>query len=153
MVFGKPGDLPRVQSKLDQIGQQVHEIKGLWIAPASPGLEARLIGGTTTVDRNSSNTFRSEINTAMASSPDALGIISWNEFSENSYIEPSHKNGTQYLDTFSQTLKAARPKIVEFGSSIPQRAFSEIFTGSRLVALGELDDLILVSMVIIILRR
>ena len=148
-----PATYPGYQEKLDQMGQLVHENKGLWIAPAAPGFDARLIGGTTVVNRNSGDTFRTEINTAMASSPDALGIISWNEFSENSYIEPSQKYGTQYLDILSQTLNTPGPKIVEFDSSIPDRTFNEIIPGSRLVALGGLGGLILVSLVIIILRR
>ena len=148
-----PATYPGYQDKLNQMGQLVHENKGLWIAPAAPGFDARLIGGTTIVDRNSGDTFRTEINTAMASSPDALGIISWNEFSENSYIEPSQKYGTQYLDILSQTLDTPGPKIVEFDSSIPDRTFNEIIPGSRLVALGGLGGLILVSLVIIILRR
>jgi hypothetical protein len=36
------------------------------------------------------------------SSPDVLGLISWNEFSENSYIEPSQKFGTRYLDVMRE---------------------------------------------------
>ncbi len=148
-----PATYPGYQTKLDQMGQLVHQNNGLWIAPAAPGFDARLIGGTTVVDRNNSDTFRTEINAAMASSPDALGIISWNEFSENSYIEPSQKYGTQYLDILSQVLKVPGPKIAEFDSSIPDRIFSEVIPGSRLIALGGLIGLILVCLVIIIRRR
>jgi hypothetical protein len=148
-----PATYPGYQNKLDQMGQLVHQNNGLWIAPAAPGFDARLIGGTTVVDRNNSDTFRTEINAAMASSPDALGIISWNEFSENSYIEPSQKYGTQYLDILSQILKVPGPKIAEFDSSIPDRIFSEVIPGSRLIALGGLIGLILVCLVIIIRRR
>ncbi|HEX9091490.1 MAG TPA: endo-1,3-alpha-glucanase family glycosylhydrolase, partial [Anaerolineales bacterium] len=148
-----PATYPGYQDKLSNMGQLVHDNKGIWIAPAAPGFDARLIGGTTIVDRDSGDTFRTEINTAMASSPDALGIISWNEFSENSYIEPSQKYGSQYLDILSQTLNTPGPKIIEFDSSIPDRTFNEIIPGSRLVALGGLAGLILVSLVIIIHRR
>ena len=148
-----PATYPGYQTKLDQMGQLVHKNNGLWIAPAAPGFDARLIGGTSIVDRNNGDTFRTEINAAMTSSPDALGIISWNEFSENSYIEPSQKYGTQYLDILSQTLKTPGPKIVEFDSSIPDRIFSEVVPGSRLVALGGLAGLVLVSLVIIIRHR
>ena len=148
-----PATYPGYQTKLDQMGQLVHQNNGLWIAPAAPGFDARLIGGTTVVDRNNSDTFRTEINAAMASSPDALGIISWNEFSENSYIEPSQKYGTQYLDILSQILKVPGPKIAEFDSSIPDRIFSEVIPGSRLIALGGLIGLVLVCLVIIIRRR
>jgi hypothetical protein len=34
---------------------------------------------------------------AIKSSPDALGLISWNEFSENSHVEPSVAHGNRYL--------------------------------------------------------
>jgi len=49
------------------------------------------------VRRNNGQTLRNEYGTAVASSPDVLGLISWNEFSENSYVEPSQKFGRQYL--------------------------------------------------------
>jgi hypothetical protein len=148
-----PATYPGYQDKLTQMSQAVHNNNGLWIAPAAPGFDARLISGTTVVDRNNGDTFRTEINAAMASSPDALGIISWNEFSENSYIEPSQKYGTQYLDILSQIYNAPAPKLIEFDSSIPDRIYAEVLPGSRLVALGGLASLIVISSIIIIRRR
>ena len=148
-----PATYPGYQDKLNQMSQAVHDNNGLWIAPAAPGFDARLINGTTVVDRLNGNTFRTEINTAMASSPDAVGIISWNEFSENSHIEPSQKYGTQYLDILSQIHNAPVPDIVEFDSSIPDHIYSEVIPGSRVVALGGLAGLMVVSMVIIIRRK
>jgi hypothetical protein len=135
------------------MSQLVHEKNGLWIAPAAPGFDARLIGGTTVVERNNGDTLRTEINTALASSPDALGIISWNEFSENSYIEPSQKYGTQYVDILKEILQTPAPNIVEFDSSIPDRTFPEVIRGSRLIALGGLSGLLLVSLFVIIRRK
>jgi hypothetical protein len=32
------------------------------------------------------------------SSPDAIGLISWNEFSENTHVEPSREYGFKYLE-------------------------------------------------------
>ncbi len=148
-----PATYPGYQDKLNQMSQAVHDNNGLWIAPAAPGFDARLINGTTVVDRLNGDTFRTEINAAMASSPDAVGIISWNEFSENSHIEPSQKYGTQYLDILSQIHNAPVPDIVEFDSSIPDHIYSEVIPGSRLVALGGLAGLMLVSLVIIVRRK
>jgi hypothetical protein len=148
-----PDTFPNYQEKLNQMSELVHANKGLWIAPAAPGFDARLIGGTSVVDRKDGATFRTEINTAMASSPDALGIISWNEFSENSYIEPSQKYGNQYLNIVSEINQTPSPNVIEFDSSIPNRIFPEVVPGSRLIALGGLLILILASMVLIILRR
>jgi hypothetical protein len=148
-----PATFPGYADKLTQMGQAVHTNGGLWIAPAAPGFDARLIGGTTIVDRNNGDTFRTEINTAMATSPDALGIISWNEFSENSYIEPSQKYGSQYLDVLSQIQTTSPPQIVEFDSSIPVQTFPEVIPQSRVVALGGIGFLILISSIIIFRRK
>ena len=148
-----PDTFPNYQEKLNQMSEVVHVNKGLWIAPAAPGFDARLVGGTSVVERNDGATFRTEINTAMASSPDALGIISWNEFSENSQIEPSLNYGNQYLNIISQINQMPSPNVIEFDSSIPNHIFPELVPGSRLVALGGLLGLILLSIVLIILRK
>jgi hypothetical protein len=148
-----PDTFPNYQEKLNQMSELVHVNKGLWIAPAAPGFDARLIGGTTVVERKDGATFRTEINTAMASSTDALGIISWNEFSENSHIEPSQKYGNQYLNIISQINQMPSPNVIEFDSSIPNHIFPELVPGSRLVALGGLLGLILLSIVLILLRK
>lgn len=139
-------------AKLSQMSELVHKYGGMWIAPAAPGFDARLIGGSTIVDRNNGDTFRTEINTAMASSPDALGIISWNEFSENSYIEPSQTYGSQYLDVLSHVLKVPSPNIAEFDSSLPDHVFSEVVPGSRVIALGGFVGVIIVSLVLMMRR-
>jgi hypothetical protein len=148
-----PSTFPGYQAKLDQMSQEVHKFDGLWIAPAAPGFDARLIGGTSVVARNNGQTFREEINAAMASSPDALGIISWNEFSENSYIEPSQQYGDQYLHILSAMDSSPLPAIQQFDSSIPDGVYPEVIPGSRIVALGGLGFIILFGLVIIILRR
>ncbi len=97
--------------KLAELGRAVHASGGLWIAPAAGSFDARLIGGTTTVARRNGATLRTEIDTALASSPDALGLISWNEYSENSYIEPSVRYGYQMLNVVGERLGsgAVRP--------------------------------------------
>jgi hypothetical protein len=85
-------------AKLDAMGQAIHHDGKYWIAPFAPGFDARLVGGTSTVGRDDGRTLRTEYAAALHSSPDVLGLISWNEFSENSYIEPSQQFGTRYLD-------------------------------------------------------
>lgn len=84
--------------KLKAMSQAVHARGQYWIAPFAPGFDARLIGGRTVVDRAGGATLRTEYGTALASSPDMLGLISWNEWSENSYVEPSHTYGFTDLD-------------------------------------------------------
>ena len=84
--------------KLTDMGREVHARRGLWIAPAAPGFDARAIGGTSEVARTGERTLVHEIDAALASSPDALGIISWNEFTENSHVEPSVRYGWTALN-------------------------------------------------------
>jgi Glycosyl hydrolase family 99 len=107
-------------AKLAQIGAVVHERDGLWIAPAAPGFDARLIGGHRVVDRANGATLRTQLKAALGSSPDAVGLISWNEFSENSHVEPSQRHGTQALDVLGQALNAPGPAAVDFDSSAPE---------------------------------
>jgi hypothetical protein len=90
--------------KLIDMANSVHRRGGLWIAPAAPGFDARKIGGSIVVDRRDGETFSHELATASASAPDALGIISWNEFSENSQIEPSRNYGYRTLDVLASRL-------------------------------------------------
>jgi hypothetical protein len=98
-----PDTHPGYSDKLTAMGEAVHASGGLWIAPAAPGYDSRLLGGMTVVDRENGETLRTQINTALQSEPDAIGIISWNEFSENSHIEPSHKFGRRYLQVLAES--------------------------------------------------
>jgi len=89
--------------KLIAMGEAVHKNGGMWIAPAAPGFDARLVGGTSVVERKAGETLRTELNIALQSLPDAIGLISWNEFSENSHIEPSQSYGNLYLKVLAET--------------------------------------------------
>ena len=90
--------------KLNDMADAIHARNGLWIAPAAPGFDARLVGGTKSIDRKNGATLQLQMSAAGSASPDVIGLISWNEFSENSYVEPSKKYGRRYLDV----LKAIR---------------------------------------------
>jgi len=114
-----PDTFPAYLGKLTAMGRAIHSHGGLWIAPAAPGFDSRLLGGTTVVDRKDGATLRTEFNVAMQSSPDAIGLISWNEFSENSYIEPSINYGKRYLDVLTSITQAQVPATNNFDSSDP----------------------------------
>ncbi len=88
--------------KLTDLGRAVHADQGLWIAPAAAGFDARKVGGSTIVSRAGGATLRTQIDAALASSPDALGLISWNEYSENSHVEPSVAYGYQALNVVAE---------------------------------------------------
>ncbi len=92
-----PLTTPRYEERLDRLGQEVAGDKGIWVAPVAPGFDARLVGGTSIVPRRDGATYRESWTGALATRPSALGIISWNEFSENSQVEPSREYGTEYL--------------------------------------------------------
>jgi hypothetical protein len=89
-------------AKLKEMSQAVHHDGKYWIAPFAPGFDARLVGGHEVVPRRNGQTLRTEYATALTSSPDVLGLISWNEFSENSYVEPSVKYRYQSLDVLRE---------------------------------------------------
>ena len=92
-----PLTTPRYQTRLDDLAATVRADGGRWIAPAAPGFDARLIGGTSIVDRRDGQTLRAAWSGALQTNPDVLGVISWNEYSENSHIEPSNTFGDRYL--------------------------------------------------------
>ena len=106
-----PDTNPDYQGKLDQMAAATHAGGGLWIAPAAAGFDARLVGGTSTVDRRGGQTLRTEFTAASRSGPDAIGVISWNEFSENSAIEPSRQYGVQSLQTIAPLLGGVAPTL------------------------------------------
>jgi hypothetical protein len=147
-----PETFPNYQEKLNEMSSAIHEHGGLWIAPASAGFDARLIGGTSVVDRKNGDTFLTTLGAAVASSPDAIGVISWNEFSENSHIEPSQQHGSLMLDVLSGYNHLPLPNIPNFDSSEPDQTFAGIPLG-RMLALGGLGGVLLASVVVVGLRQ
>jgi hypothetical protein len=84
-------------AKLLAMSQAVHAHRGLWIAPAATGYDGRTLGGTRVIDRRAGQTLVRSLTNAFATSPDGVGVISWNEWSENTYMEPGQKYGEQEL--------------------------------------------------------
>jgi glycosyl hydrolase family 71 len=119
------------EAKLDRMSQAIRRAGKYWIAPFAPGFDARLVGGQRAVPRDNGQTLRTEYATAVRSSPDMLGLISWNEFSENSYVEPSKNYGYQSLDVLRQlrAVPAAPPS-----SPAPVTSFSPWPNVLRLLA-------------------
>ncbi|MGH2513872.1 MAG: hypothetical protein ACRDGQ_14475, partial [Candidatus Limnocylindrales bacterium] len=68
-----------------------------WFAPFIAGYDKELVGGGC-VPRNGLDTLHQVWSINAASRPDAWFGISWNEFVENTYLEPSLRYGTTYLD-------------------------------------------------------
>lgn len=136
------------QDRLNLMGEATHKSGGLWIAPAAPGFDARLIGGTTVVDRKDGETLRRAMDGAVKASPDAVGVISWNEFSENTHIEPSEGYGARYLEVLADIAGGALPA-GEFDSSEP----ASTGTSYGLPLLGAVVGLVAVTLGVIVWRR
>jgi hypothetical protein len=114
-----PATYPGYAEKLAKMGRAIHARGGIWIAPAAPGFDARLVGGSNVVERRNGATLRTELDAATGSGPDAVGLISWNEFSENTHVEPSERYGYRYLDVVADVRGARLPELRDFDSSEP----------------------------------
>ncbi|MDF3143069.1 MULTISPECIES: endo-1,3-alpha-glucanase family glycosylhydrolase [unclassified Streptomyces] len=97
-----PETYPDSEGKLCDMARAVHADGKYWIAPFAPGFDARRVGGRSSVPRRDGRTLRTEYTAAVASAPDVLGLISWNEFSENTHVEPSRSFGTRYLQVLRE---------------------------------------------------
>jgi hypothetical protein len=106
-----PTRYPDFGARLREMGDQVHRGGGIWLAPFAPGFDARLVGGTRAVDRRDGVTLREEYAAAVRSAPDVLGLISWNEFSENTHVEPSEQLGDRYLTVLGEVLRTPVPPV------------------------------------------
>ncbi len=115
-----PNTNPDYPDKLQRMGAEVRANRGIWIAPVAPGFDARLVGGAQVVRRDEGRTLRTEWDAALSSLPDALGIISWNEFSENTHIEPSIKHGEASLAVVADLTGSPQPDAIDFDSSAPE---------------------------------
>jgi hypothetical protein len=114
-----PDTYPDYPGKLQAMSDAVDRHGDRWIAPVAPGFDARLVGGSVVVPRNDTETLRREFDAAVASSPDMVGLISWNEFSENTHVEPSEDYGIRYLEVLAD-IRGATLDIGEgFDSSEP----------------------------------
>ena len=116
---GDPIETPGYQKRLQEMAEAVRENAGMWVAPVTPGFDARLLGGSRVIERRDGETLRASWSIATSTMPDAIGLISWNEFSENSHIEPSQNYGSVILETISDIQHAPVPIIPDIDSSTP----------------------------------
>jgi len=73
-----------------------------WIAPLAPGYNKLLAGGSTCVPRAGGQTLQKLWAGNIATNPDDFGLISWNEITEGTYVDPMTRYGTQSLDVLKQ---------------------------------------------------
>jgi hypothetical protein len=145
-----PLHTPGYAQKLSEFSAVIHKQHGLWIAPAAPGFDAKLVGGTRVIPRRNGQTLRAAMNTAIGSGADAIGLISWNEYSENSEVEPDRTYGGTALNVIASIEHAKVPTVTNFDSSGP----SGFDPGpSQFVIIGALVLLFAGSAVVIARRR
>jgi hypothetical protein len=102
-----PATNSRAQREVDALGSEVRGAGKRWFAPFIAGYNRQLSGGSC-VPRNGLSTLRSIWSTNLTSRPDGWFGISWNEFVENTYLQPSVAYGTTYLDEVARLVKAWR---------------------------------------------
>ena len=136
--------------KLISFGKAVRAHGGIWVAPVAPGFDARLVGGTSSIDRMDGETLRAEWNAAVSSRPAAVGVISWNEFSENTHVEPSKAYGNRYLDVLAELTGAASSPSAPLDSSEPARTGNPL---RAILAIGSMAVLMTASLIALVRRR
>lgn len=149
---GDPLETGGYQSKLEALAEAVHRRDGLWIAPAAPGFDARLLGGHRVIDRRDGDTLRASLNAARQASPDAIGLITWNEFSENTHIEPSRDYGGQALEVLADMRGGQVPPLPDFNSDQPSETLPAPNL-SRLAPIALVGLILVGSMLAILVRR
>jgi hypothetical protein len=146
-----PETNPTYGVKLVEMGAAVRSHGGIWIAPAAPGFDAREVGGTTVIERRDGATLREEWQVALDSLPDAIGVISWNEFSENTHVEPSLEYGGASLEVLAGLTGAPQPIVVDFDSSAPEG--SPDAGPIRFIAIGGFAVVLVASTLLFVRRR
>jgi len=115
--------------KLIAMGAVVHSHHGIWLAPAASGFDGRTLGHTRVIGRDDGRTLVRSLNDAFASSPDAVGVISWNEWSENTYIEPGERYGGRELAVLQRYLGRSTAEAGVAGTMAENRRKASPWTG------------------------
>src|SRR5262249_2531861 len=80
---------------------QPGDARRIWVAPVAPGTDDTRLTDRDThtlVDRADGRTYDDQWRTALDTGADWVIVTSWNEWWENTEIEPSRRYGTTYLD-------------------------------------------------------
>jgi hypothetical protein len=77
----------------------------VWVAPVTPGFDPQLAGGSACVPRKNGQTLRTIFRGNAATHPDAFGVISWNEVTEGTYVDPMTRYGSQPLSVLSGLIR------------------------------------------------
>jgi len=83
-----------------------------WVASAFPGFkdinkEAGLSGGYGFLDARDGETFKSTMQLALENNPDAIQLVTWNDYGEGTNIEPTEEYGYQYLEIVQDIVRTS----------------------------------------------
>ena len=149
------------EEQLTNLSQAVHQRRDFWLAPASNESIVELLGEegeAMEAQPRTDEMLRQQLNTAVQSAPDAIGLISWNDFEADTHIEPSDQYGTSTLDLLKEINQINSPTIIDFDSNGSGRTITQEddsfwkLDHMRLAAMGVLVLLSLLAC-IVILRR
>ena len=101
-----PWNNSRAATAVGQLAAQVHADGKQWFAPFIAGYNKQLMGGTC-VQRRGTQTLTELWRINGATRPDGWFGISWNEFVENTYLEPSKRYGSMYLDALAALIRSS----------------------------------------------
>lgn len=90
-----------------RISEELHKKVKLFAATVTPGFDNYLVRGVDRLfePRQNGRYYIDSWNTALKCNPDWIFITSWNEWYENSQIEPSIEYGTDYIVLTKQQVK------------------------------------------------
>lgn len=107
ILFDNLGRELQINSKILKNYHLISNEQKIWTATIQPGYDERTIPKRPGFfkERNKGKYYEYTFNESMKSKPDFLLITSWNEWWENTHIEPSKKFGTYYLDLTKKFIK------------------------------------------------
>jgi hypothetical protein len=91
------GQLATLAKAVRASGTNLDGSRKVWVAPFAPGFDKQLAGGTACVPRRGGQTIRALFSGNATTHPDDFGLISWNEITEGSYVDPMTRYGSQDL--------------------------------------------------------
>ena len=91
---------------VSKLAAAVHADGKRWFAPFIAGYNKQLMGGSC-VERRGTETLTELWRINGATRPEGWFGISWNEFVENTYLEPSKRYGSMYLDALARLIKGS----------------------------------------------
>lgn len=107
-----PYDDPQSFSQLASLAKSVRAsgtnpdgTSKVWVAPFTPGYDKQIAGGSSCVPRNGGRTIKTLFDGNALTNPDDFGLISWNEISEGSYIDPMTRYGSTDLNMLTSLIK------------------------------------------------